>query len=143
MTEVAQAPASTSKAKVEPEPEDIVEATAEMFDAKKPVTSSRVMDLDGRKVRVRLQAIGRIEYDAMLNKCPPSTKQRAEGASYDQETFAPMLLARVIVAPQQGEVWWRNTWKSPNWNRAELGDLFLAAVEVSSQGLNLGPIEND
>lgn len=119
------------------------DATAEDLFGKKPKTATKTFTIDDVEVTIHFRAIGRKLYDTMLNKCPPSTKQRADGAVYDQEAFAPMLLEKVVTVPAMSEVQWRNLWNSDEWGRSELADLFFTGVEVCSQPLNLPPGETD
>lgn len=131
----------TVKAKVE-QSEAAKRATADLFQSKKPYEEEKILKIDGEEVTILLRSIGRKKYDALLTECPPSTAQRAKGESYDQEKFAPKLMARVVVDPEMSEVDWRNLWNDDNWNRAELGDIFYACVGVCSVGVNVDPIES-
>lgn len=133
--------ADVQKAKSE-QAEAARRATAELFQSKKPAEKEQTITINGEPVTILHRAIGRRDYDKLLTACPPSTAQRAAGNSYDQEKFAPQLLARVVVDPALSEVDWRNIWNDENWNRSELGDIFFAAVEVCSVGVNVDPTES-
>lgn len=87
------------------------------------------------------RAIGAQDYDRLLGKCPPTREQLADGASFDQNKFAPMLLARVCVEPVLDEAEWREIWNSPDWNRGEVAALFMNAVELCNRGLDVNPTE--
>lgn len=142
MTQVDEAQDVVDVVKAATADEEILDATAQDFEEKRPHTSDKVFRFPQGLRRVHFQAIGRKEYDLMLSKCPPSTAQRAKGDTYDQDKFAPMIMARVITAPALNEAAWRNVWNDDSWNRAELGNLFFAAVDVCSVGLNVDPTES-
>lgn len=116
-------------------------ATKDTFGKKKPRELEFDFWINDELVNVLMRAIGRKEYDAMLTACGPTVKQRAAGETYDQDTFAPKLLARVVIDPGMTEVDWRNTWNDDNWNRSELGELFFKAVDVCSTGVSADPTE--
>lgn len=144
MTEVAPAPEATvetEKKKDKAKAPTIERATSDLFESKKPHSEDSTVKINGRKVLVTWRAIGRRKYDMLLSACPASTKQRAEGLTYDQTSFAPKLLSEVMIEPAMSEAQWRNIWNDENWNRAELGDLFEKAVDVCSVGVSLGPTE--
>jgi hypothetical protein len=94
---------------------------------------------DGDLVEVTMlfRAIGAREYDRLLTKHPPSTEQRAQGGSYDINTFGPALISRVCVDPEMNEDECRQIWNSSDWNRGEVMSLFSAAVELCNQGLDI------
>ncbi len=85
------------------------------------------------------RSISARDYDKMLTEHPPNLEQRANGAGYNINTFAPALLAKVVVEPEIEAAEWEDLWKSPDWNRGELMSLFGEAVEICSTGLSLGP----
>lgn len=87
------------------------------------------------------RSIGAQDYDRLITKCPPTTDQRAEGHSFDQNKFAPMVLARVCVEPVLDEQEWAEIWNSPDWNRGEISALFWEAVNLCNRGLDVNPIE--
>lgn len=86
------------------------------------------------------RSIGAQAYDRLITKCPPTKEQQADGGAYDQNRFAPLLLAAVCVEPVLDEAEWREIWESPDWNRGEVMALFWAAVELCNKGLELNPI---
>lgn len=90
-------------------------------------------------VSLLFRAIGAQEYDKLLTRYPPTKEQQAEGASFNQDKFAPALLSRVCVEPVMDEDEWTEIWNSPDWNRGEIGAMFWAAVELCNKGMELGP----
>lgn len=118
-------------------------ATRELFQAKKPREDEYTIEINGDKVTIGLRAIGREAYDKLVTACPASVADRAKGETYDQAKFAPLLLARCVIDPEMTEVEWRNIWNSDEWNRAELGELFFAAVGVCSVAVTPDPTSPD
>lgn len=98
-------------------------------------------DEDGVNTEVTLvfRAIGTQQYDRLLTKYPPTIEQKADGMSYDINKFAPDLLSQVCVEPDMAVKDWQDIWNSPDWNRGETMDLFMAAVEICSRGLKAVP----
>lgn len=92
-------------------------------------------------VTLLFKSVGSLEYDKLLTKNPPNTEQKAEGNSYNIHTFAPGLLARVCADPEMSEEDWAEIWNSPDWNRGEVMQLFLSAVEICNQGMEVPPTE--
>lgn len=89
------------------------------------------------------RAIGATEYDKLLMRFPPTKEQQAEGATYNQDEFAPALLSRVCCEPVMDEQEWKEIWTSPDWNRGEVGQIFWYAVELCNKTLDLGPTVAD
>ena len=89
------------------------------------------------EVSLLFRAIGSVEYDRLLTKNPPTTEQRAEGATYNINTFAPALLAAVCYDPEMSTSEWSEIWNSPDWNRGEIMQFFMSAVELCNQGLEI------
>lgn len=115
-------------------------ATFEQLLAKKPVEKVFTVRLDGQETAdVLFRAIGADEYDKLLTKHPPKPADKAEGATFNLETFAPALLAVVCVEPNATEAQWSDLWHASEWNRGELTDLFYGAVGLCNQGLDPGP----
>jgi hypothetical protein len=98
-------------------------------------------DEDGVNTEVTLvfRAIGTQQYDRLLTKYPPTIDQKADGMGYDINKFAPDLLSQVCVEPDMTVKDWQDIWTSPDWNRGETMDLFMAAVEICSRGLKAVP----
>ena len=86
-------------------------------------------------------AIGAQAYDRLITKCPPTVEQRADGQPYDQNRFAPMLLAAVSIEPVMDVSEWTEIWNSPDWNRGEISAIFIQAVQLCNEGLDVNPIE--
>lgn len=95
--------------------------------------------INGDEMSFLFRAISARDYDRLATSCPPNIDQRAAGASFNINEFAPKLLARVVIEPAIDEDTWGEFWTSPDWNRGELMSLFGEAVEICSTGLRLGP----
>lgn len=96
-----------------------------------------------KEVSFLFRAIGSKEYDQQLTRHPPTTSQKGEGANYNIHTFAPALLSRVCVDPELTEKQWGEVWESPDWNRGEVMQLFLTAVNLCNTGMELVPTTED
>jgi hypothetical protein len=99
----------------------------------------KIPDDDGElfEVTMMFRAIGARDYDRLLSKHPPTTEQRAQGASYDINSFGPALIARVCVDPELSETEAAQIWNSSDWGRGEVMSLFSAAVEICNKGLDI------
>lgn len=95
------------------------------------------------EVTFLFRAIGSVSYDRLLTKNPPTTEQRAEGASYNVNTFAPALLSAVCAEPEMSATQWSEIWNSPDWNRGEIMQLFVSAIELCNQGMDVPFFGND
>lgn len=118
-------------------------ATLAQLRGKRRVREIYERELNGEKASFLFQAVSNAEYDALLTACPPTTAQRAEGASYNPDKFAPQLLAKVCIEPKLAEAEWSEIWTSPDWSRGETNELFLTAVNLCNRGQGLTPFERD
>jgi len=105
----------------------------------------RIPDESGvvQEVTMMFRAIGSQEYDKLLTKNPPTTEQKADGGSYNVNTFGPDLLAHVCIEPEMDKKEWLEVWNSADWNRGEIMQLFLVAVELCNKGLDIPFSETD
>lgn len=86
---------------------------------------------------ILLRSISAKAYDDLLSAHPPTAEQAKEGASYNPDTFAPALICRSSHDPMLSMDEAIELWKSEDWSRGELMELFLACVEVNSKGLDI------
>ena len=86
---------------------------------------------------VTLRAIGSKAYDVLVGMHPPTGEQKKEGASYNPDTFGPALIAACAVEPRITPNEAKELWESDEWSRGEVMELFVAAVEVCSRGLDV------
>lgn len=114
-------------------------ATLEGLRAKKRKSSELELVIDGEVTTFALRANGAREYDRLITENPPNLEQRAQGQTYNLNTFAPALLAQVVIDPSLTPEQWGEIWGSPDWNRGELMTFFSEAVELCNKGLDLGP----
>ena len=89
------------------------------------------------EVTLKYQAIGMREYDRLVGKHPPKPEQRAEGSSFDIDTFAPALIAACAVEPEISPTEAKKIWDSPDWSRGDVMVLFRNAVELNNRGLDI------
>lgn len=96
-----------------------------------------------QEVSMLFRAIGSQEYDKLLSKNPPTAEQKADGGSYNVNTFGPALLSRVCIEPDLDQKQWGDIWNSADWNRGEVMQLFLTAVQLCNKGLDIPLSEDD
>ena len=89
------------------------------------------------EVTLKYQAIGMREYDRLVAKHPPKPEQRADGSSFDIDTFAPALIAACSVDPEISPSQAKEIWDSPDWSRGDVMVLFRNAVELNNRGLDV------
>lgn len=86
---------------------------------------------------VTVQALAAPDYDALLAEHPPTADQKKSGDTYNTDTFAPALISRCLLSPALSLEQAHAIWKSDNWSRGELRDLFLTCVNVCQRGLDV------
>ena len=133
-------PTQASKAAAGVKP--IKRATLDMLKNKKRLEKELTLLLPmgngkNEEVSFLFQSIGAQEWDRLVGKYPPTSEQRAEGAAFNMHTFAPALLSRVCVEPQMSEEEWKEIWDSPDWNRGEVVQFYVTAVELCSTGMDV------
>lgn len=89
-------------------------------------------------VTIRFRSIGRVAWDDLLDRHPPTDEQIAEarraglGAlNFNSDTYPPAVVAASLDDPKLSAVEVLAMWDSPDWNAAELQVLFAAALEVN------------
>ena len=95
------------------------------------------------EVTLKYQAIGMRAYDRLVGKHPPKAEQRAEGSSFDIDTFAPALIAACSVDPEITPAQAKQIWESEEWSRGDVMVLFRNAVELNNRGLDIPFNESD
>lgn len=102
---------------------------------------------DDAVVAVRFRSVGRHAWDDLIRAHPPTEEQVAEAKAggmvelnFNSDTFPPAAVAASLVEPKMTADEVAELWDSPDWNQAELGILFAAALEVnnSRRTLDLG-----
>lgn len=86
---------------------------------------------------VTLRAIGSKAYDVLVGMHPPTADQKREGATYNPDTFGPALISACALEPHMTPNEAKELWESEEWSRGEVMELFVAAVEVCSRGLDV------
>jgi hypothetical protein len=99
----------------------------------------KVPDNDGNIIEyiVTLRAIGSKTYDVLVGMHPPTAEQKKEGAAYNPDTFGPALISACAITPLITPNEAKELWESEEWSRGEVMELFVAAVEVCSKGLDV------
>lgn len=129
-----EAPKTTKPAK-----DAVKRASLEALRSKKRSQKELRLMVNGEEMSFLLRAISAKEYDALLTECQPNVEQRAAGAVYNINSFAPGLMSRVVVEPSLSDDVWSEFWNSPDWNRGELMTFFSECVDLCNTGLSLGP----
>lgn len=98
-----------------------------------------IPDSDGAMVEYvfTLRAIGSKAYDVLVGMHPPTADQKKEGAAYNPDSFGPALISACSVSPSLTANEAKELWESDEWSRGEVMELFVAAVEVNSRGLDV------
>lgn len=94
------------------------------------------------EVTLKYQAIGMRAYDKLVSKHPPKPEQRADGSSFDIDTFAPALISACSVEPEMSPAEAKQIWDSEEWSRGDVMVLFRNAVELNNRGLDIPFSEN-
>jgi hypothetical protein len=94
-------------------------------------------DGEPKEVTLRYQAIGMRAYDRLVAKHPPKPDQRAEGSSFDIDSFAPALIAACSMEPEISVGEAKKIWDSDEWSRGDVMVLFRNAVELNNRGLDI------
>lgn len=118
-------------------------ATLELLLGKKPNSDEFTVAFGPSVERVSFLyvSLGAFDYDALLTEHPPTSEQRVAGASFNIDTFAPALLAKVCREPGIDVASWTELWKSPSWGRGELMSFFWRAVNLCSKEVDPLPID--
>lgn len=97
------------------------------------------VDEDGEAVELQVtyQAISSTNYDKLLESHPPKSSERAKGAVYDVDTFAPALIAAVSLDPAMSVEEAAEIYNSDAWSGGEIANLFTNALRVCNTGLDV------
>lgn len=90
-----------------------------------------------RTLTMKYRAIVAKEYDRLLEANPPSAKEKAAGAIYHLDTFAPALIAAVSAEPRLSIEQATALYENPQWSGGELSTLFYNAQRVCNTGLDI------
>ena len=98
-----------------------------------------VPDADGNMIEFvfTLRAIGSKAYDTLVSVHAPTAEQKREGATYNPDTFGPALISACSLNPHITPNEAKELWDSDEWSRGEVMEIFMAAVEVCSRGLDV------
>jgi hypothetical protein len=129
--------------KVSSKPAKLKRATLKDLLGKKPSQEefSAPLGSGDAEISFLFVSIGARRYDLLLSKYPPTTEQRAGGASFNTDLFAPALLTEVCREPAIDKDGWTEVWNSDSWNRGEVAALFWKAVELCNSRVEVNPIE--
>lgn len=133
---------------LDPEKEEMTEepsaptATLDQLKKKKRVTKTITLvlgDEDGDPVEVSLsfRGISSQRYDRLIAAHPPRNADKKKGYAYNPDTFGPAIVAATCVDPEMTLDDAKEIWESDDWNRGELMQLLMAAIEVCTAGLSV------
>ena len=89
------------------------------------------------EVTLALTAISAKAYDDLLAGNPPTVEQKAEGETYNPDTFPAHIISAVVSEPKITLEQAREIWDGSQWSRGELRDLYMACVNLCSRGLDV------
>lgn len=92
---------------------------------------------------ITVRSINSKAYDDLVSENPPSAKDKAAGASWNVDTFAPALIAACTVTPDLSLEDAEALWTSDEWARGELVDWFMACIDVCNSGLRVPTSASD
>jgi hypothetical protein len=97
------------------------------------------LDAAGNETSLRLKyrAMIATQYDELQAGHPPNAKERANGQTYHQDTFAPALIAAVAVTPTMTLEQATELYSSPEWAGGEIATLFVNALRVCNAGTDV------
>ena len=134
-------PAKTTEARQKQSAADKRATIDQLINKPRSVTEFSIYLSDGNggsnELTLKYQAIGMREYDKLVGKHPPKPDQRADGASFDIDTFAPALIAACAGEPEISTAQAKEIWDSNDWSRGDVMVLFRQAVELNNRGLDV------
>lgn len=92
---------------------------------------------------VLFQALSSTSYDELIAEHPPGKSDKDKGAVWNPDTFAPALISACSLEPKIDAESALAIWHSDMWSRGELMDLFMAVVNLNSEGLRIPFTETD
>jgi hypothetical protein len=79
---------------------------------------------------IHLEALGGPDYDALVDKHPPTQKQREQGEVFNRDTFMPALIAACATKPKLSVEQLKQLRESKAWSPGEFGGMFLACQRI-------------
>ena len=87
--------------------------------------------LRGATHRVRFQSLPPDEYEALVSAHPPTKEQQAAKEVWDEQTFAPALIAACAVDSDMTAEDWKAELASGRWSTSDKATLFIQALEAN------------
>ena len=97
------------------------------------------VDEDGEEValQIKYRALSSRGFDELVAEHPPTQKEKAAGANYNVDTFAPALIAAVSEVPKLNVEQASQLYTSSDWSGGEVSSLFINALRVCNAGLDV------
>lgn len=124
---------------------DSVERQERFADAESALEEAREA-LEPSLVYFSIEALGREEFEELIDDCPPSKEQRdryrkenpqqaAAGFNlrWDREKFAPLLFSKCVVDPELTSSQAKELWAGGVFNQGEVEFLFQSCLNVNQQ----------
>lgn len=87
--------------------------------------------MDESTVTLHFQAIGRAEYKAMIDACPPKGEVTEDSASYDVEAHIPLLITACCT--DEGVTLEAMTETLDSWAPADVSDLYFRCIRLCNR----------
>lgn len=128
----------TARMRVDRSPKD-TEAAFALIESDQKLDELRGrLEAEDAVMMFRFRGIGRVGYEQLVDRHPPSAEQRTkaksqgyEALAWNPETFPQALVAACLIEPELSFEQVCELWDSADWNQAELQVLLNAAVEVN------------
>lgn len=113
-------------------------ATLESLLKKTPRTVTVEVSLGAdAKASMLFKALGSKAYDELIAEHPPTSADKKDGGVWNSETFPPALIAECSLEPRMSVEDAASLWKSEDWSRGELFDIFTRLVRLNQEGLDV------
>lgn len=83
---------------------------------------------------IKFQALPSKEYDDLMSEHPPTKQQRADGMTFNGDTFFPELTALCAIEPTLTKAEVQSIAESDAWSFGELNSLFSSVLNVNTFG---------
>lgn len=89
---------------------------------------------DGDEFEIKFRAIPSKQFDDLTSDHPPTKDQKAEGLTWNVDTFFPPLIAACATEPTFTEDEVKQIIASDTWSFGELNSMFTSVLNVNTYG---------